>query len=144
MSVTRKALLTIIVVLVIVVWFAALVHDIREFNSRRSLRYKANNYLLALPKLQPPEELHHAYVSYSSRDGGAEQALDMTRQLEQSAACQNTATVSRRPQRQPATRAVTRIVYIHRDVDGHLRETHQAHDEGDGQKVWYHRDEPEL
>ena len=43
---TLGILLIFIVMVVLVVWFVALVHDIREFNNRKSLRYKSRGEVL--------------------------------------------------------------------------------------------------
>ena len=66
---------------VLIVWLWSLLHDIRVFNSDDSFRHKNDGTLLVLPKLSPPSELYHAFISHSQQDGG-DQVAHIKKELE--------------------------------------------------------------
>eukprot|EP00937_MAST-01D_sp_MAST-1D-sp2_P004033 g4033.t1 len=62
-------------------WSVSLWSDIRVFNARQSFRHKADGTLLALPRLRPPVELYHVFISHSQQDGG-DQVAHIKKELE--------------------------------------------------------------
>ena len=66
---------------VLLTWLASLVRDMRAFNACESFRHQRDGTLLVLPKLSPPSELYHAFISHSQQDGG-DQVAHIKKELE--------------------------------------------------------------
>eukprot|EP00937_MAST-01D_sp_MAST-1D-sp2_P001142 g1142.t1 len=69
-----------VVVIEIVLYFVALVLDVRYFNTQQSFRLDENGNLLVMPKLKRPL-LYHAFISHSQQDGG-DQVAHIKKELE--------------------------------------------------------------